>query len=110
MTDVTAVADLERIRKLFIALETKETMANLLNMADRADGVQIFIGSDSDLFGVSGCSMIVGPYKNESKKVVGAIRGDRTDPDQLRPNHSDGGLHGEGRWADDRLAKAIFSC
>jgi len=73
LTDVTAVADLERIRKLFIALETKETMANLLNMADRADGVQIFIGSDSDLFGVSGCSMIVGPYKNESKKVVGAI-------------------------------------
>lgn len=73
LDDVTALSDLERIRKLFTALETKETMASLLGLADAADGVQIFIGSDNDLFGISGCSMIVGPYKNEAQNVVGAI-------------------------------------
>lgn len=73
LENVTAISDLERIRKLFSALETKETMASLLGKADAADCVQIFIGSDNDLFGVSGCSMIVGPYKNEAQNVVGAI-------------------------------------
>jgi heat-inducible transcriptional repressor len=71
--DVHALADLETIRTLFEALETKETLLKLLSLADRAEGVQIFIGSDNPLFGTSGCSMIVGPYRNERQKVVGAI-------------------------------------
>ncbi len=73
LDDVTAVADLEHIRTLFEALETKETMANLWTLADGADGVQIFIGSDNPLFGISGCSMVVGPYHNQNNQVVGAI-------------------------------------
>ncbi|MBM3732637.1 MAG: heat-inducible transcriptional repressor HrcA [Acidimicrobiia bacterium] len=71
--DVQGLADLETIRTLFEALETKETLLKLLSLADRAEGVQIFIGSDNPLFGTSGCSMIVGPYRNERQKVVGAI-------------------------------------
>ncbi|MBM3582115.1 MAG: heat-inducible transcriptional repressor HrcA, partial [Alphaproteobacteria bacterium] len=71
--DVHGLADLETIRTLFEALETKETLLKLLSLADRAEGVQIFIGSDNPLFGTSGCSMIVGPYRNERQKVVGAI-------------------------------------
>lgn len=73
LEDVTAVADLEQIRSLFEALETKETMSKLLSLADGAEGVQIFIGSDNQLFGVSGCSVIVGPYHNKNNQVVGAI-------------------------------------
>lgn len=71
--DVHALGDLETIRALFETLETKETLLKLLSLADRAEGVQIFIGSDNPLFGTSGCSMIVGPYRNERQKVVGAI-------------------------------------
>ncbi len=71
--DVHALGDLEAIRTLFEALETKETLLKLLSLADRAEGVQIFIGSDNPLFGASGCSMIVGPYRDGRQKVVGAI-------------------------------------
>lgn len=73
LDDVTAASDLERIRSLFEALETKETMLKMLSMADSAEGVQIFIGSDSKLFSLAGCSMIVGSYQNSQNQVLGAI-------------------------------------
>ena len=73
LEDVTAVADLERIRALFEALETKETLLRLLSLADTADGVRIFIGADNQLFNVSGCSMIVSPYHDARQRIVGAI-------------------------------------
>lgn len=73
LDDVTAVADLERIRALFAVLETKETTLKLLELADGAEGVQIFIGADNDLFSMAGCSMIVAPYANTSEQIIGAI-------------------------------------
>ncbi|MBV8493812.1 MAG: heat-inducible transcriptional repressor HrcA [Alphaproteobacteria bacterium] len=73
LEDVTALADLERLRSLFEALETKETVLRLLDASKRAEGVQIFIGADSHLFGVAGCSVIIAPYQNSREQIVGAI-------------------------------------
>ncbi len=73
LDDVTALADLEQIRALFEALETKENLLGLLSLADTAEGVQIFIGAENTLFGVAGCSAIVGSYHDTQKRVVGAI-------------------------------------
>lgn len=73
LEDVTAVEDLERIRSLFDALETSEQFLNLLELTTTAEGVQIFIGSENELFGVSGCSMIVSPYRNSREQIIGAI-------------------------------------
>jgi heat-inducible transcriptional repressor len=73
LDDVMAIEDLERIRALFEALETKEQMLSLLELAHGAEGVQIFIGAQNELFKVSGCSMIVAPYHNSRDKIVGAI-------------------------------------
>ncbi|MHA1113128.1 MAG: heat-inducible transcriptional repressor HrcA [Alphaproteobacteria bacterium] len=74
LEDITAVEDLERIRGLFEALETKEIMARLLERSNRAEGVEIFIGSETHLFGLSGCSLVVAPFgKREIGQVVGAI-------------------------------------
>jgi heat-inducible transcriptional repressor len=73
LEDVTALADLERLRALFDMLETKEAMLRLLDATRDGEGVQIFIGSDNALFGVAGCSMIVAPYANSREQVVGAI-------------------------------------
>ncbi|MEE8215094.1 MAG: heat-inducible transcriptional repressor HrcA [Alphaproteobacteria bacterium] len=73
LEDVTAVADLEKIRALFTALETKEEMLRLLSLTDTAEGVQIFIGADNTLFNLAGRSMIVGPYKNAEETIIGAI-------------------------------------
>ncbi|HEY9162964.1 MAG TPA: heat-inducible transcriptional repressor HrcA [Magnetovibrio sp.] len=71
--DMAAQADLEHIRALFQALETKETLAGLIQSADTAEGVQIFIGSQNNLFGLSGCSLVVGPYRDSRERIIGAI-------------------------------------
>ena len=71
--NVTAIEDLERIRALFQALEAKEAMAKLLDAANVADGVQIFIGAESNLFSVAGCSVIIAPYTDRREQIVGAI-------------------------------------
>ncbi|MGH7074564.1 MAG: heat-inducible transcriptional repressor HrcA [Stellaceae bacterium] len=73
LEDVTAIADLERLRALFDALETREAMVRLLDAASDAEGVQIFIGADNPLFGVTGCTVIVAPYVDRHEQVVGAI-------------------------------------
>lgn len=73
LENITAIEDLEQIRALFQALETKETMARLLELAHDAEGVQIFIGADNALFALAGFSMVVAPFANSSEKIVGAI-------------------------------------
>ncbi|MBE9555939.1 MAG: heat-inducible transcriptional repressor HrcA [Proteobacteria bacterium] len=73
LEDVNAIADLEHIRALFEALETKEALIKLLDAADLADGVQIFIGAENELFTLAGASMIIAPYANSEEKLVGAI-------------------------------------
>jgi heat-inducible transcriptional repressor len=71
--DVTALADLERLRALFEMLETKETVLRLLDASKKAEGVQIFIGAENHLFGVAGCSVIIAPYQNSREQIIGAI-------------------------------------
>jgi heat-inducible transcriptional repressor len=73
LEDITALEDLERIRRLFDALETEETTAKLLEAAGKAEGVQIFIGAENPLFAHAGCSVIVSPYMNGRAQVIGAI-------------------------------------
>ncbi len=73
LENITAIEDLERIRILFQALDSRETMARLLELAHDAEGVQIFIGADTALFALAGCSMVVAPFANSSEKIVGAI-------------------------------------
>lgn len=73
LNDVKEVSELDRLRKLFDTLEQRETMLRLVEQTHSADGVQIFIGAQNDLFNHSGCAMIVAPYKNKQQQVVGAI-------------------------------------
>ncbi|MEO1191401.1 MAG: heat-inducible transcriptional repressor HrcA [Pseudomonadota bacterium] len=73
LEDITAMADLERVRALFQALETKESLLRLLDLTDVAEGVQIFIGAENELFGLAGCSLVLAPYSNASRQIVGAI-------------------------------------
>ena len=70
---VTALTDLERLRTLFEMLETRETMLRLLDASKQGEGVQIFIGAESHLFGVTGCSVVIAPYHNSREQIVGAI-------------------------------------
>lgn len=73
LKDVAAMEDLERIRQLFDDLESKKELAHLLGLAERGDGVSIFIGSENKLFSLSGSSLIVAPFRDQSTKVVGIL-------------------------------------
>ncbi len=73
LDNIQAISDLEHIRAIFSALERKESMLSLLKAADAAGGVQIFIGAENELFNLSGCSLIISPYKNDNEKIIGAI-------------------------------------
>ncbi|MCH8195032.1 MAG: heat-inducible transcriptional repressor HrcA, partial [Chloroflexi bacterium] len=73
LDNVAAIEYLERIRLLFDDLETKRDMAQLLALAEEGDGVRIFIGSENNLFSLSGSSVIVAPYRNGRGKVIGAL-------------------------------------
>ena len=73
LEDVNALTDLERIRNLFTTLETKQEMLKLLSLTDAAEGVQIFIGADNQLFNLAGVSMVTNSFQNSSEQVVGAI-------------------------------------
>ncbi len=61
------------IQALFERLEAQETMIRLLELAEQSEGVRIFIGAESGLFGASGISMIVAPARNDRDRIVGAI-------------------------------------
>lgn len=78
LDDVTSLADLERIRSLFETLETRKSMLKLMELTQASGGVQIFIGRQNELFGLSGCSLVVAPYRVRDgdparPSVVGAI-------------------------------------
>lgn len=65
--------DLDRIRALFEDLERKSDIAQFLELTEAGDGVRIFIGSENKLFSLSGSSLVVSPYMNADRKVIGAI-------------------------------------
>ena len=65
--------DLERIRTLFDDLERKRDIADFLELAEEGDGVRIFIGSENKLFSLSGSSLVVSPYMNADRKIIGAV-------------------------------------
>jgi heat-inducible transcriptional repressor len=66
-------ADLERIRTLFDDLERKRDIADFLELAEDGEGVRIFIGSENKLFSLSGSSLVVSPYMNADRKIIGAV-------------------------------------
>jgi len=73
LSDVTQIERLAAIQSLFERLETQETMLRLLELAEQSDGVRIFIGAESGLFGNTGVSMVVAPARSEGGRIVGAI-------------------------------------
>ncbi|MGF1649586.1 MAG: heat-inducible transcriptional repressor HrcA [Hyphomicrobiaceae bacterium] len=73
LTDVNAAEDLERIRQLFDDLEAKRDLVQLLGLSEHADGVKIFIGAENKLFSLSGSSLVVAPFRDDDRKVVGVL-------------------------------------
>lgn len=73
LSDIQQIEDLESIKRLFHILDTKEAVVQLLDASIQGDGIQIFIGAESNFFQVSGCSVIMSPYKNKAGKLLGSL-------------------------------------
>ena len=73
LEDVKAMEDLERVRLLFEDLDAKKDLIQLLGLAERAEGVRIFIGSENKLFSLSGSALIVSPFEDTEQKIVGVL-------------------------------------
>lgn len=73
LEDVRAMEDLERVRLLFEDLDAKKDLIQLLGLAERAEGVRIFIGSENKLFSLSGSALIVSPFEDSEQKIVGVL-------------------------------------
>lgn len=73
LEDVKAGEDLNRVRQLFDDLEAKKDLIQLLSLADEGQGVRIFIGSENQLFSMSGSSLVLAPYKDQDESVVGVL-------------------------------------
>lgn len=73
LLDDAAAADLDRIRQLLDELESKEEIARLIDSARDAQSTRIFIGSENNLFSLSGSSVIAAPYREAGGKVVGVV-------------------------------------
>ena len=65
--------NIDRIRSLFDDLERKRDIAEFLELAEEGEGVRIFIGSENKLFSLSGSSLVVSPYMNADRRIVGAV-------------------------------------
>ncbi len=73
LLDDAAAADLDRVRQLLDELESKEEIARLIDSAREAQSTRIFIGSENNLFSLSGSSVIAAPYREAGGKIVGVV-------------------------------------
>lgn len=73
LLDEAALGDIERVRSLLDDLENKQSVAELLERARKADATRIFIGAENRLFALSGSSVIASPYRDREGKVVGVL-------------------------------------
>ena len=73
LEDVKAMEQLEGVRVLIEKLENKRNLMGVIDETLQAEGLQIYIGSENNLFGLTGCSTIISPFKNKKKEIIGAI-------------------------------------
>ena len=73
LKDLSAIDELERIRHLFDDLESKRDLIQLLGLAEKGEGVHIFIGAENKLFSMSGSSLIIAPFHDTERKIVGVV-------------------------------------
>ncbi len=68
-------AAMEEVQRLFEALERGRTLRRLLDSMLEGSGVHVFIGAETELFALSGCSLIVAPLAQDDNSLepLGAI-------------------------------------
>ncbi len=70
---VETAVDIEKVRQILDDLEDKQDLIRLLDVARGADATRIFIGAESQLFSLSGSSVIAAPYRGAGGRVIGVV-------------------------------------
>ena len=65
-------SNINRLRQLFDLFEQKTSLAQLLEISSRAEGVQVFIGGESGIEPLDECSVVTAPYEANGE-VVGTL-------------------------------------
>lgn len=65
-------SNMARLRELFTLFEQKTGLVQLLELSNRAEGVQIFIGGESGLAPLDECSVVTAPFEVDGR-VVGSV-------------------------------------
>ncbi|MBL8480896.1 MAG: heat-inducible transcriptional repressor HrcA, partial [Rhodocyclaceae bacterium] len=65
-------SNMRRLRELFALFEQRTALIQLLELSNRADGVQIFIGGESGIASLDECSVVTAPYE-VGGVVVGSV-------------------------------------
>ena len=65
-------SNMKRLRELFDLFEQRTALMQLLDVSNRADGVQIFIGGESGLAPLDECSVVTAPYEVNGR-IVGSV-------------------------------------
>jgi heat-inducible transcriptional repressor len=65
-------SNMARLRELFELFETKTRLMQILDVTNRAHGVQIFIGGESGIAPLDECSVVTAPYEVDGQ-VVGTV-------------------------------------
>lgn len=81
------MADVERLRSLFDAFARKREILGLLERCSRAQGVRIFIGEETGLAPLGGCTVVTAPYAVNGRVlgVLGVIGPNRMAYEQVIP-------------------------
>jgi len=65
-------SNMERLRRLFELFEQKTSLLHLLDVSQRAQGVQIYIGGESGLVPLDECSVVTANYEVNGQ-VIGTL-------------------------------------
>jgi len=80
-------SNMNRLRELFTLFEQRTGLVQLLDISNRAEGVQVFIGGETGLAPLNECSVVTAPYELNGQIVgtVGVIGPTRMAYDRVIP-------------------------
>jgi heat-inducible transcriptional repressor len=64
--------NMDRLRQLFALFDQKTSLLHLLDVSQRAQGVQIYIGGETGLVPLDECSLVTAPYEVDGR-VIGTV-------------------------------------
>ena len=65
-------SNMERLRRLFDVFDRKTALLKLLDISQRAEGVQIYIGDESGVMPLDEMSVVTAPYEIDGR-IVGTL-------------------------------------